>query len=149
MRTTIALKSIVLTLLIGLYAVTSSFGQKKSKFLENRKFNVQFYEMKAAGRGKAVSSLVMIKGGKIEADLTYEKMGIQPMTYRVTLDSTYTEDENEMHLVTVEAADSQDKSDYEWVVTVTNYDIEGTVTQSKNGVEKKKYEFAGSEKTKK
>ena len=153
MKTLLSFKTATLTLLVVAYSATSAFAQKprgeKNKFLEGKKFDVQFYEMKAAGRGKAVKSLFLIKSGKIESDLTYEKMGLQPMAYRVTLDSTYTEDENEMHMVSIEAADSQDKSDFEWKITVINYDIEGTVTQSKGGVEKKKYEFAGAEKTKK
>jgi hypothetical protein len=132
---------------------SGSYAQKskadKNKFLEGRKFNVQFYEMKQAGRGKAQPSLLMIKGGKIEADLMYEKLSLDPVPYRVTLDSTYTEDEVEMHMVTLEGDFSQEKSDYKWEATVINYDIEGTVTQSKGGVEKKKYEFSGSEKPKK
>jgi hypothetical protein len=154
MKNTITVKSLVLTLMIGALTTTSTFAQKKgkadkNKFLEGRKFDVQFYEMKAGGRGKAVKSTVIIKGGKIEGDLMYEKLSLNPITYKVTLDSTYTEDESEMRMVTLEATDSADKSDYKWEATVTNYDIEGTVTQSKAGVEKKKYEFAGSEKAKK
>jgi hypothetical protein len=131
---------------------SSSFAQKKgekNKFLENKKFNVQFYEMKAAGRGKAVPTMLIIKGGKIEADLMYEKLSLPPVPFRVTLDSTYTEDEVEMHMVSLEADYSEDKNDYHWEATVINYDIEGTIAQMKSGVEKKKFEFAGSEKTKK
>jgi hypothetical protein len=132
---------------------SASYAQKskgdKNKFLEGRKFSVQFYELKPTGRGKAQPTILMIKGGKIEADLMYEKLALEPVQYRVTLDSTYTEDENEMHMVTLEGDWSQEKSDYHWEATVINYDIEGTVAQSKGGVEKKKYEFSGSEKTKK
>ncbi|CAN5353119.1 hypothetical protein BH10BAC1_BH10BAC1_10070 [soil metagenome] len=143
----------VLCSIIALFLLsTASFAQKtkgeKSKFLENRKFNVQFYEMKPTGRGKAVPSLVMVKGGKIEADLMYEKLALGPVQFRITLDSIYTEDDVEMHMVTFEADHSVEKNDYHWEVTVTNYDIEGTCVQMKSGVEKKKFEFAGSEKTK-
>ncbi|MFL5762883.1 MAG: hypothetical protein ACJ77K_03005 [Bacteroidia bacterium] len=135
-----------------LFISTTGFSQKKTdknKFLEGRKFNVQFYEIKSTGRGKAQPTLLMIKGGKIEADLMYEKLSLDPVPYRVTLDSTYTEDETEMHMVTLEGDWSKDKADYHWEATVINYDVEGTVSQSKNGVEKKKYEFSGSEKPKK
>jgi hypothetical protein len=52
-------------------------------------------------------------------------------------------------MVTFEAEYSEEKNEYKWEATVTNYDIEGTVTQSKSGVEKKKFEFSGTEKTKK
>ena len=130
----------------------TSFAQKskgKNKFLEGKKFNVQFYEMKPTGRGKAVKSMVIIKDGKIEADLMYEKFVMPPVSYRVKLDSTYTEDEVEMHMVTFEADFSEEKNHYLWEVTLINYDIEGTVVQEKGGVEKKKYEFSGNEKTKK
>jgi hypothetical protein len=150
-RSTIV-KSLALTMLIGLFTITTSFGQKKSKgdkFLEGKKFDVQFYEIKPTGRGKAVKSLVLIKSGRIEGDLMYEKLSLQPSVYRVTLDSTYTEDDTEMHMVSIEANSSQDKSDYTWEATIINYDIEGTVTQSKGGLEKKKYEFSGSQKAKK
>jgi hypothetical protein len=127
-----------------------AFAQvQKNKFLENKKYDVQFYEMKASGRGKSVPSKVYIKGGKISADLMEEKLQLPPMTYKVTLDSTYTEDETEMHMVTFEAVWSEGKEDYKWEGTVINYDIEGTCVQSKGGVDKKKFEFSGGEKTKK
>jgi hypothetical protein len=148
MKTTF--RSIVLAL--GLFITTAAVAQKKAeknKFLENRKFDVQFYEIKTNGRGKALKTLLMLKGGKVEADLMYEKLTLPPIVYRVTLDSTYTEDDTPMHMVTFEATYSEDKNEYTWEVTVTNYDIEGTVVQMKSGVEKKRYEFSGSEKPKK
>ncbi|HEY0031519.1 MAG TPA: hypothetical protein VGC65_12215 [Bacteroidia bacterium] len=146
-----SLKPVVLTLL--LFVTASAFAQKskveKNKFLEGKKFNIQFYEMKPAGRGKAVPSILLTKGGKIEADLMYEKLSLPPVPFKVILDSTYTEDEMEMHMVSIEADYSADKNDYKWEATIINYDIEGTIVQMKSGVEKKKFEFAGSEKTKK
>ncbi len=128
-----------------------SFAQKAkpTKFLDNKKFNVQFYEVKPTGRGKAQPSLLFLKAGKIEADLMYEKLSLPPVAMRVILDSTYTEDEVLMHMVTFEADHAEDKNDYHWEVTLINYDIEGTVVQMKSGLEKKKYEFSGTEKTKK
>ncbi len=148
MKNTSIFKTTFLSL-IALLLISTKAHSQKSKFLENKKFNVQFYEMKAAGRGKAVPSLFLIKSGKIEADLMYEKLSLPPIAYRVTLDSTYTEDEMQMHLVTFEAEYSEEKNDYKWEVTVINYDIEGTIVQMKSGIEKKKYEFSGIEKTKK
>ncbi len=139
-------------LLVALLISLTSFAQPKAgknKFLEGRKFNVQFYEIKASGRGKAVNSLFIIKNGKIEADLMHEKFALPEIPYRVILDSTYTEDEVENHIVTFEADYSEEKNHYLWEVTVTNYDVEGTVKQDKAGVERKKYEFSGSEKPKK
>jgi hypothetical protein len=127
---------------------TSALAQK-NKFLEGKKYNVQFYEMKPTGRGKALPSTFDIKGGKVESDLMYEKMSLGPAAYKVTLDSTYTEDETEMHMVVIEAEFAEDKNEYKWEATIINYDIEGTIVQMKSGVEKKKFEFAGSQKTKK
>jgi hypothetical protein len=145
------LKSVVMVAVM--LVSTSVFAQKnkgsKNTFLEGKKFNVNFYELRAGNRGKAIPSKVLIKSGKVEADLMYEKLQMEPITYVVTLDSTYTEDDTEMHMVTFEATNAADKNEYKWEVTVINYDIEGTVTVTKAGVEKKKYEFSGSEKTKK
>jgi hypothetical protein len=147
----ISLSAIVILLTCS--TVLSSFitrpGGVKNKFLEGKKFDMTFYEVKATGRGKALKSFMQIKGGKIQDDLMEEKLALPPMNYSVTLDSTYTEDETEMHMVTFEAAYSEDKTDYKWDATVINYEIEGTVVQSKGGVEKKRYEFTGSEKAKK
>lgn len=142
-----------ITLSAFLLLTSLMFAQKtkpvKNAYLEGKKFNVNFYELKASGKSKAMPTMVLIKGGKVEADLMYEKLQMQPITYTVTTDSTYTEDDSENRIVTFEAVDSAEKNEYKWEVTVTNYDIEGTVTVSKGGVEKKKYEFSGTEKAKK
>jgi hypothetical protein len=122
---------------------------EKHKFLEGKKFNVQFYEVKVNGRGKALPSVFQIKNGKIQDELMEEKLTVPPMNYTVTLDSTYVEDETEMHMVTFEGAYTEDKDSYKWEATVINYDIEGTLVQMKGDVEKKRYEFSGSEKPKK
>jgi hypothetical protein len=131
------------------FIIGFSATAQKNKFLEGKKYNVQFYEIKSTGRGKAIASNFIIKGGKVESDLMYEKLTLGPASYTVTLDSTYTEDEMEMHMVTLEANLSEEKNDYKWEATITNYDIEGTIVQMKGGLEKKKYEFSGSEKVKK
>lgn len=141
-------------LVIALLTSFTAFAQKKSKgeknkFLENKIFNVQFYEMKAAGRGKALPTTIVLKGGKIQCDLMEDKLTLPPINYSVTVDSTYTEDEAELQVVTFEGNFVEEKNEYKWQGTVNNYDIEGTVVQLKGGVEKKKYEFSGSEKTKK
>ena len=151
MKNSFTLKSNI----IGIFIIlsTSVFAQKgkseKNKFLENKKYNVQFYEVKATGRGKALPSFVNIKGGKIQCDLMEDKIQLPPVGYKITLDSTYTEDETEMRMVTFEGDFAEDKNEYKWEATVINYDIEGTVVMSKSGVEKKRFEFSGNEKTKK
>lgn len=135
---------------LGLFLIFGfSASAQKNKFLEGKKYDVMFYEIKPTGRGKAIPSNFLIKSGKVESDLMYEKMKLEPINYKVILDSIYTEDETEMHIVTFEAESAVEKDDFKWEVTVTNYDIEGTIVQMKNGIEKKKFEFSGSEKTKK
>jgi hypothetical protein len=129
--------------------IVSSVSAQKNKFIEGKKYTVLFYEMKPTGRGKALPSTFDIKGGKVESDMMYEKMTLGPAAYKVTLDSTYTEDETEMHMVKIEAELKDDKNEYTWEATIINYDVEGTCVQMKAGVEKKRYEFAGSQKTKK
>ena len=151
MRNLFTLKSTIIGIVLILS--TSVFAQKKksekNKFLENKKYNVLFYEMKATGRGKALPSFVVLKGGMIQCDLMEDKIQLPPVGYKVTLDSTYTEDETEMRMVTFEGDFSEDKNEYKWEVTVINYEIEGTVVMSKSGVEKKRFEFSGNEKAKK
>lgn len=146
MKKTFTLKTLFLGMV--LFAGATTFAQK-SKFLEGKKYTVNFYDVKSSGRGKAVQSFVTIKSGKVQSDLMEEKIQLPLIPYKVTLDSTYTEDDMEMHLIKFEAVFTEDKNEYKWDAQVLNYDIEGTVVQSKNGVEKKKYEFDGSEKTKK
>lgn len=144
----ITLVAISAVAVIGLSAFKG--GTKgKNKFLEGKKYTVQFYEMKPAGRGKAQPSVIEIKGGKVMCNFTEDKMQCGPATYAVTLDSTYTEDETEMHMVTFTADFTEEKNEFKWEATVINYDIEGTIIQMKSGVEKKKFEYSGSEKTKK
>jgi hypothetical protein len=121
----------------------------KPKTIDNKKYAVQFYEMKATGRGKAIASLVEFKVGKISSDFIQEKLSVKESVYKIALDSTYTEDDENYRYLKLEANSSDDKNDYKWEVVINNYDIEGTVIQTKAGVEKKKFEFAGSEKTKK
>lgn len=146
MKNAISRKTLLLsTVLLASLAVSA----QKNKFLEGKKYNVQFYEIKPTGRGKAVASNFLIKSGRVESDLMLEKMSLDPAPYKVILDTTYTEDETEMHMVKLEAELASDKNDFKWEATITNYDVEGTVVQMKSGVEKKKYEFAGTEKTKK
>ncbi len=137
---------------IALFTTFSAFAQKKGKEkppLEDKKYAVQFYELKAAGRGKALADNIMIKGGKIQSYLMEDKISLTTCPFKIVLDSTYTEDDAPMRMIKIEAQYTEDKEASKWEATIINYDIEGTVVQSKGGVEKKKYEFSGSEKTKK
>lgn len=143
------------TFLIAILILVSQIGQaqkkkvEKNKFLEGKIYNVQFYELKSSGRGKALPTDVITKNGKVQCDLMQDKLSLPPVNYTVNQDSVYQEDGEDVHLVSFEANFKEDKNTYEWQATITKYDIEGTVIQKKNGVEKKKYEFSGSEKPKK
>ncbi len=146
------LKSVVVLLCFSISFASFAQTKKKpdkSKFLENRKFSVQFYEMKPTGRGKAVESTVSTKTGKIESPLMKEKLQIDEANFTVILDSTYTEDETEMHMVKLEAFIENKKDETKWEATIINFDIDGTVVLRKGDVDKKKFEFSGTEKTKK
>lgn len=152
MKNLINLKSKILFLLL-VFITQLSVAQKKKvekhKFLEGKTYNVQFYEMKAAGRGKALKSDIIIKASKVQCELMEDKLSLPPVNYKVTADSTYKQDEADVHVVSFEASFTEGKNSYEWQATITNYEIEGTVVQNKNGEEKKRYEFSGSEKAKK
>ncbi|MEO6902231.1 MAG: hypothetical protein ABI315_03660 [Bacteroidia bacterium] len=143
------------TFLIAILLLVSEVGMaqkkkvEKNKFLEGKIFNVQFYEMKTSGRGKALKADVITKNGKVQCDLMQDKLSLPPVNYTVTQDSVFQQDGEDVQLITFEANFKEDKNTYEWQATITGYDIEGTVIQKKNDVEKKKYEFSGSEKPKK
>ena len=151
MKRTILLKTSLIAL--GLLVANITFAQKKgkkddkSKYLEGKKYTVKFYEIKPTGRGKAIESVVTFRDGKVESELMDEKLKIDGATYKINLDSTYNEDETESRLLKVEGNYSKEKDEAAWDATITNYDIEGTVVQKKNGVDKKKFEFSGNEKT--
>ena len=156
MKKTTLLNSILIAL--SLLVTTATFAQKKDKkdkktdkvnFLEGKKYVVKFYELKPTGRGKALESTIVFKDGRIDCELMDDKLKIEKTKYEVTLDSTYTEDETTSHLVKLEATFTVGKDESQWEATITNYDIEGTIQEKKNGVDKKKFEFNGSEKTKK
>lgn len=96
-----------------------------------------------------MEDMVTIKAGKVSSDVMEEKIQLPSINYKVTLDSTYKEEDVEIHFISFEAVFTEDKMEYKWTATINGSDIEGTVVQSKGGVEKKKYEFSGSEKLKK
>lgn len=144
-----AIKSTILA--IGLLFTTITFAQKekkseKNKFLEGKKYDVNFTEIKTSGTSKPMASTIVIKGGKVQCDLMEEKVTAPSMPYKVILDTTYTEDESEIHKVSFLAEYTEEKTGYKWAATITDYDIEGTFVMLKSGVEKKKFEFTGAEK---
>lgn len=152
MKNKITLKAAVLGM--ALLVTFSASAQKKKKdermkALDGKKYTVQFYEIKAAGRGKALPSDITLKGGEILCDFTEDKISCPPATFQIITDSTYTEDDTEIKLYKIEAVISAEKDSFKWEATITNYDIEGTIVQSKGGIDKKKFEFGGTEKTKK
>ncbi|MGQ0829445.1 MAG: hypothetical protein ACT4ON_13735 [Bacteroidota bacterium] len=151
MKNKITLKAAVLGM--ALLVTFSASAQKKKKdermkALDGKKYTVQFYEVKAAGRGKAVPSDITLKGGEILCNFTEDKISCPPATFQIITDSTYTEDDTEMKLYKIEALVSVEKDSYKWEATIINYDIEGPIVQSKSGVHKKPSECAGTEKAK-
>ncbi len=140
-------------LVIGLFLTANTFAQKgkpkKNIFLDGKKYDVQFTEKKATALGKPLPGLIILKGGQIQCDLMEEKLKAPSMAYKVTLDTTYVEDESDVHKVSFTAESTEAKTGYKWEATITDYDIEGTVIMLKSDVEKKRFEFAGGEKAKK
>ncbi len=143
------IKSAILA--IGLLFTTITFAQKekkaeKNKFLEGKKYDVNFTEIKASGTSKPLPSTIVIKSGKVQCDLMEEKVTAPSMPYKVILDTTYTEDESEVHKVSFISEYTEEKTGYKWDATITDYEIEGTFVMLKSGVQKKKFEFTGAEK---
>lgn len=122
---------------------------EKNKFLENKTFDASFTEVKEKGKpAKPLKGDVVIKGSKVSSASMEEKTGFTATNYHVTSDSTFKDGEMDMHVVVFEATSSDGKTEAKIEATVTNLEIAGTVVESKDGKEKKKYEFTGTEKEK-
>jgi hypothetical protein len=153
-----AIKSAILV--VTLLFTTTVFAQKdkksekdkksdKNKYIEGKKYDVTFTEVKTTGTAKPLPSLIQIKGGKVQSDLMEQKLTAPEIPYKVTLDTTYIEDESEVRKVAFIAEYTEEKTTYKWDVTVIDYSIEGSCIMLKSGVQKKKFEFTGEEKAKK
>lgn len=133
-----------------LILMTVGFAQKakseKNKFLEGKKYDVKFTEVKKTGAAKPLPSLIIIKSGQIQCDLMEEKLTAPSMPYKVTLDTTYTEDETDVHKLSFTSEYTEEKTSYKWDATITDYEIEGSFIMLKGGIEKKRYDFVGQEK---
>ena len=147
--------SIVKSAILGISLViaTAGMAQKKdkgksdkSKFLEGKKYDVQFTEKKATSLGKPLPSVIVFKSGNIQNDLMEEKLTAPSMPYKVTVDTTYMADEDSVHKVTFISDFTEEKVSYKWEATITDYEIEGVFLQFRSGVEKKRFEFQGQEK---
>lgn len=155
MRNTSAMKALLLG--VGLVLTTLTFAQKekkapKNKFLEGKVYTVNFTEVKATAASKPpkpMPSAIVIKGGKIQCDLMEEKLTAPSMPYHVILDTTYTEDDSDIHKIEFNSEYTEEKTTYKWESVITDFAIEGSFVMLKNGVQKKKFEFTGEEKTKK
>jgi hypothetical protein len=126
------------------------FAQKKpkpekNKFLENKTFDASFTEVKEKGKpAKPLKGDIVIKGSKVSCTVMEEKTGFAAGNYHVMSDTT----EGDKHIVMFEASFVEGKSESKMEATVTNTEIAGTVVETKDGKEKKKYEFTGTEKEK-
>ena len=155
MRNTAAIKTILLG--IGLVLTTFTFAQKekkapKNKFLEGKVYTVNFTEVKATASAKPpkpLPSAIVIKGGKIQCDLMEEKLTAPAMQYHVILDTTYTEDDSDIRKIEFDSEFTEEKTTYKWEAVITDFAIDGSFVMLKNGVQKKKFEFTGGEKSKK
>ena len=140
---------------ISMLLATAVMAQKdkkqdnKNKYIDGKKYDVNFTEVKTTGTPKPVASTIVIKSGKVQCDLMEEKLTAPEMQYKVTLDTTYIEDESEVRKVAFIAEYTEEKTTYKWDATVIDYSIEGSFVMLKSGVQKKKFEFAGEEKVKK
>ena len=122
---------------------------EKNKFLENKIFDASFTEVKEKGKpAKPLKGDVVIKGSKVSSTAMEEKTGLVASNYHVISDTTYKDGEMEIHKVEFEASSVDGKSEAKIEATVTNAEIAGTVVESKDGKEKKKYEFTGTEREK-
>lgn len=135
-------KSIFLSTIL-FFALFMNANAQKHEFVEGKKFEVKFYEVKPTGLGKAIDGLISFKGGKVSADIIEEKFMYTPANYTIITDSVYMEDGEAVQLIVAEVVDNGEKGEVKGVLTLNDNDIEGTFVLMKGGVEKKKYEFEG------
>jgi hypothetical protein len=122
---------------------------EKNKFLEGKTFDVQFTEVKEKGKpAKPIKGEIVIKSSKVSSAVLEEKIGMLAANYHVTSDTTYKDQEMEMHQAVFEVSVAEGKTEAKIEATVTNAEITGTAIELKDGKEKKKYEFTGTEKEK-
>jgi hypothetical protein len=117
---------------------------EKNKFLENKTFEASFTEVKEKGKPKPLKDDIVIKGSKVTCTIMEEKTGFGTANYHVTSDTT----EGDKHVVMFEVTFVEGKSESKMEATVTNNEIAGTVVETKEGKEKRRYEFTGTEKEK-
>lgn len=121
---------------------------EKNKFLEGKTFDTEFTEVKEKGKPKPLKGDIIVKSSKVQCDVMEEKAGLSISLYHVVSDTTYKDGDAEIHTVIFEATYTDPKSETKFEATLTGSQIKGTVTESKGGKEKKKYEFTGMEKEK-
>lgn len=140
---------------LGMLCTTLIFAQKdkkqqKNKFLEGKTYTVTFTEIKAKGQqAKPLSGAINIKSGKVQSPEMEAKLTAPAIPYTVSLDTTFVEDESDVRKINFIAEYNEEKTTYKWDVSITDYSIEGNCVLLKGGVEKKKFEFTGEEKSKK
>lgn len=150
---TYSIKSTLLGISLLLATVVMAQKEKKqdskNKYIDGKKYDVTFTEIKTTGTAKPLPTTIVVKSGKVQCDLMEEKLTAPEIQYKVTLDTTYTEDESEVRKVAFIAEYTEEKTTYKWDATVTDFAIEGSFIMLKGGVQKKKFEFTGEEKAKK
>ena len=119
--------------------------------LEGKTYKVTMTLAKKGGKtGPPEQEEITFKGGKFKCKLIDKEMGAPSIPIEFTVDSTYTENDEELPYVefTGEFVNKLDEN-VKVSGTVDGYGIEGNVTLSKKEKEKKRYDFVGSLKEKK
>jgi hypothetical protein len=141
------LRSLVFIFLIGI--CSTAFAQKKKgeAKLDKRRFDIEIREVSTDGSKKYEKDLFEFTPREIVSESYLDlKFKIQTMHYKVTKDSTYTDDGEEVKYWKLSIQEKTNKPDEEiqGEVVVNGKDISGILNIVKGTTTKKSYEFEGS-----
>lgn len=119
--------------------------------LEGKVYKVTMTLAKKGGKtGPPEQEEITFRSGKFQCKLIEKEMGAKAIPVEFTVDSTFTENDEDLPYVEFEGEFVNKLEETVKVSgTVDGYGIEGNVTLSKKDKEKKHYDFVGSLKEKK
>lgn len=118
--------------------------------LEGKVYKVTMSLAKKGGKGTGEQEEVTFKNGRFQCKLIEKEMGAKFIPIEFTVDSAFEENGEDLPYVEFEGEFVNKLDELVTVTgTVDGYGIEGNVSLSKKGKEKKRYDFVGSMKQKK
>jgi hypothetical protein len=97
---------------------------------------------------KVIASEITFKNGSLFSEFLYEKFGYKWLRYRVSKDTTFTDQTGtEVRLIDIESVITDENNQTIYLnLETSEWDIDGTIKITKNDKLKKYYDVAGREK---